>query len=30
MFDVMLHLETEWPSAPNIPNADTILEEPGP
>jgi len=30
VFDVMLHLETEWPSKQNILIADTILAEPGP
>jgi len=29
-FDVMLHLEAEWPSKHNILIADTILAEPGP
>jgi len=30
VFDVMLHLEAEWPSKQNILIADTILAEPGP
>jgi len=30
VFDVMLHLEAEWPSKGNSLIADTILVEPGP
>jgi len=30
VFDIMLHLEAEWPSKQNILVADTILAEPGP
>ena len=30
VFDVMLHLEAEWPSKQIILIADTILAEPGP
>jgi len=30
VFDIMLHLEVEWPSKQNILIADPILAEPGP
>jgi len=30
VFNVVLHLEAEWPSKQNILIADTILAEPGP
>jgi len=30
VFDVMLHLEAEWPSKQNILTADTILAKSGP
>jgi len=30
VFDVMLHLQVEWPSKQNILIADTMLAEPGP
>jgi len=30
VFDVILHLEAEWPSKQNILIADTILAESGP
>jgi len=29
-FDVMLHLEAEWPSKQNVIIADTTVAEPGP